>query len=175
MKPVIVNLSLFKAAWLATVFGAAASMPLLGLAAVSVAVIVHVARAPRAKSEILLLATAGIFGLVWESLMVATGVLEYPAGMLLPGFAPYWIVAIWILFATTINVGMRWLHKSLLVASLAGAACGPLSFLAGAKAGAVLLADPIISPLVIGIGWAFLLPALMIVARRLEKPELAIA
>ena len=168
MKSVVINLSLFKVAWLITVLAAAASMPIAGPIAVAVAVAVHLARASQARSETLLLGAAGIIGLLWESALVAFGVLEYKSGLLLPGFAPYWIVAMWVLFATTLNVGMRWLKKSILVAAVAGAIGGPMSFLAGQKAGAVSFADPTMSLLVIGAGWALLLPILVQLANQLD-------
>ena len=78
----------------------------------------------------------------------------------------------WVLFATTLNVGMRWLHKSNLVAIAAGAIGGPLSFLAGERAGAVSFADPLFSLGVISIGWALLLPILVRVAARFDGHSL---
>ena len=167
MKSVVINLSLFKIAWLVTVFAAAASVPIAGALAIAAAVAVHLARADSPRAEALLLVSAAIIGLAWESAMVAAGILAYDSGLLLPGFAPYWIVAMWVLFATTLNVGMRWLQKSTLVAAIAGAIGGPMSFLAGQKAGAVSFADTTLSLLVVGAGWAVLLPALVGLARRL--------
>ena len=172
MKSIVINLSLFKAAWLITVLAAAANMPIAGPIAVAIAAIVHLARASKVRSETLLLGAAGIIGLCWESALVATGVLEYRSGLLLPGFAPYWIVAMWVLFATTLNVGMRWLRKSTLVAAVTGAIGGPMSFFAGQKAGAVAFADTTLSLLVIGAGWALLLPLLVQLANRLDAAPL---
>ena len=171
MKSVLINLSLFKAAWAATVFGAAASVPVAGAIAVAIAVLVHLARTRDVRAEATLLGLAAIVGLIWETLLVATGVLEYSSGNLVPGVAPYWIVAMWILFATTLNVGMRWLRKSTAIAVLAGAIGGPASFLAGASAGAVKLSDPLTSLLVIGFGWAVLLPLMVRIAARFDGQE----
>ena len=94
------------------------------------------------------------------------GFLAYPTSETSGTLAPYWIVAMWVLFATTLNVGMKWLRKNLLLASVAGAIGGPLSFLAGQQAGAVTLGDNAI--LVIGLGWAVLLPAITVVARAFD-------
>ena len=168
MKSILINLSLFKAAWAATVFGAAASIPVAGAIAVAIAVLVHLARSRDVRAEIRLLGLAALVGLVWETLLVTTGVLEYSSGSLFPGVAPYWIVAMWILFATTLNVGMRWLRNSPIVAAVAGAIGGPASFFAGASAGAVTMNNPAFSLLVIGIGWAVLLPLLVQIATRFD-------
>ena len=168
MKSVVLNLGLFKAAWLATILGAAASAPQLGLVAIAVVVGVHLARSQNAQAEALLLGLAALMGLGWESILVAFDVLEYDVGAFVPGLAPYWIVAMWVLFATTLNVGMRWLRRNLLIAAIAGAVGGPLSFLAGASAGAVTLSDPVTSLIVIGIGWCVLLPTLVHLSMRFD-------
>ena len=166
MKTIVVNLSFFKAGWLASVFTAASSMPVAGTVVIGLAVLVHLLISKNANAEFRLLAIAALIGLVWESFLVMTGLVEYNAASVLPGLAPYWIVAMWVLFATTINVGMRWLKKNIYVAAIAGAIGGPMSFLAGSKAGAVSFADPTVSLIVIGIGWAVLLPVLVQVALR---------
>lgn len=166
MNGIIVNLTLFKAGWLASVIAAAASMPIAGTAVVGVAVLVHLLRAQDSAGEFRLLALAAVLGLVWESALVAVGLVDYSANSILPGVAPYWIVAMWVLFATTLNLGMRWLQKSLLTASIAGAIGGPLSFVAGEKAGAVTFSNPSLALAVIGLGWAVFLPLLVHVAAR---------
>ena len=164
MNSIIINLSFFKAAWLASVLTAAASMPILGTAAVAIAVAVRLRRAENFEGEIRLLALAALIGFVWESALVSAGLLEYTAVSILPGSAPYWIVAMWVLFATTLNVGMRWLQKSTLIAAIAGAVGGPMSFLAGQKAGAVSFPDPTLALLAISAGWAILLPIVVRIA-----------
>ncbi len=164
MKKLVVNLPLFKAGWLAAVFTAASSMPLAGTAVIGVAVLVHLALSKNANAEFRLLTIAALLGLTWESLLVTAGLVEYNAESIVPGMAPYWIVAMWVLFATTINVGMRWLKKNIYVAAIAGGVGGPMSFLAGSKAGAVTFPDPTLSLIVIGVGWAVLLPVLVRVA-----------
>ncbi|MGI9205949.1 MAG: DUF2878 domain-containing protein [Woeseiaceae bacterium] len=168
MKAVFVNLSFFKIGWLASVFSAAASMPVIGIIVVGLAVGAHLWLADDSHSELKLLAFAACLGLLWESFLVATGLVRYEASAMLPGLAPYWIVGMWVLFATTLNVGMRWLRKNVAVAATAGAAGGPLSFLAGEKMGAVGFANTSLALFIIGLGWAVLLPVLVHFATRNE-------
>lgn len=165
----LVNLSLFKAGWLASVFTAAANIPLFGTAVIGVVVAVHLFRSEAPDGEVRLLALAAAIGLVWESLLVTAGVVEYNASAILPGIAPYWIVAMWVLFATTLNVGMRWLRKSLLLAVAFGAIGGPMSFLAGEKIGAVSFADTSTALFAIGLGWAIFLPLLVRFSARADE------
>jgi hypothetical protein len=172
MQSILVNLSLFKAGWLASVFTAAASVPAAGATVVAVVVAVHLFRAENVEKEAQLLLFAALLGLGWESLLVSFGLVQYSIGSAFPGVAPYWIVGMWVLFATTINVGLRWLHKHIAIAAIAGAFGGPLSFIAGEKVGAVSFPDPQVSLLVIAAGWALLLPLLVrIAARSFEEPD----
>ena len=169
MNAILINISLFQAGWFAAVFSAAASVPILGTLAIAVAIAAHLARSPSRTAETRLLAIAGAIGFAWESLLVATGLVQYDEASAIPGTAPYWIVAMWLLFATTLNVGMRWLRKSMIVTAIVGAIGGPLSFLAGQKAGAVSFPDPILSLAVIGLGWAVFLPLLVRYAARVDE------
>jgi hypothetical protein len=169
MNALLINLSLFKAGWLAAVFAAAASLPILGTAVIGIAVAVHLWQSDEPRDELLLLTLAAAVGFVWESLLVYAGIVQYGPNTALAATAPYWIVAMWVLFATTLNVGMRWLRKNLLVASLFGGLGGPMSFLAGEKAGAVTFPDTSTALVVIGLGWAVLLPLLVRFAARNDE------
>lgn len=175
MKSVVINLAVFKAAWVATVIGAAAGMPLVAVMAAAVAASIHLKRSDDRQAELRLLVLAAAIGFVWESALVSAGMLVYASGQLVPGFAPYWIVAMWVLFATTLNVGMRWLRRNIVTAAIAGAIGGPLAFVAGASAGAVTLVHPVTSLLVIGIGWSLLLPLMVRFAMRVEGERLQAA
>jgi hypothetical protein len=168
MKYVFVNLVVFKAAWTAVVISAAAGAPVIGLIAVAIAVGIHLWSQENPDTEIRLLLAAASVGFAWESVLVVAGLLEYSSGNWIPGLAPYWIVAMWILFATTLNVGMRWLRRSTAIAAVAGAAGGPLAFFAGASVGAVELVSPALALISIGIGWAVMLPLLVKLAVRLD-------
>ncbi len=171
MKNAILNLTLFKAGWLAVVLLAAVNMPVAGaLAALSV-VVVHLLRSPDPRAELVLIGVSALIGFAGETFLVLTDVLEYGTGSLVPGAAPIWIVSMWMLFATTLNVGMRWLRKSPAVAVVAGLIGGPMAFLAGQGAGAVTLSEPVYSVIIIGLGWALLLPALVHVASRFDGHE----
>ena len=171
MKHVLVNLAVFKAAWTAVVISAAAGAPVIGVVAVATAVAIHLWSNENPDNEIRLLFVAAAMGFAWESALVLAGLLEYSSGNWVSGLAPYWIVAMWILFATTLNVGMRWLRRSTAVAAAAGAIGGPLAFFAGASIGAVELVSPAIALFAIGIGWAVMLPLLVKLAIWLDGSQ----
>lgn len=158
------NLVLFKLGWVACVLLAAVGEPLLATLAVAVVVTLHLFTVPVVIKEVMLLAVAAVIGMAWESLLVYGGLVSYPGYASNAPLAPYWIVAMWVLFATTINHGLRWIKRSGLIAAIAGFVGGPLAFFGGAGAGAVEFGNTALALATIGIGWALLLPALSLVA-----------
>ena len=164
MKSIALNVTLFKLGWLSVVFSAAAGLPQFGVAAVALVAMVHLVRAEGKTQELVLLGAAGLIGLTWETFLLQVGALSYGNSADAATFAPYWIVSMWVLFATTLNVSMNWLRKNVVVAALAGAIGGPLSFIAGEKIGAVTLHDA--GVWLLALGWAVLLPIVASLAGR---------
>ena len=167
-RQLIINFIAFQMGWFACVLGAANGMPLLGPVIVAGVIALHLAQASDSKPEIGLMICAALIGIVYDSLLVYSGLLSYPNGTLVAGTAPYWIVALWILFATTLNVSLRWLRGNVLLAGVLGAIAGPLSYLAGNRLGAVELAQPVYAVTALAVGWALFMPLLMRLAERLD-------
>jgi hypothetical protein len=158
------NLVLFKLGWVACVMLAAAGQPVMATLVVAAVVLAHLATVPVKSKESMLLVSAAVIGMTWESLLVRFGIVSYPGYTDAAALAPYWIVAMWVLFATTINHGLRWIKRSWIVASAAGLIGGPLAFFSGAQLGAVEFSNTLLALVSIGVGWAVLLPALALVA-----------
>jgi hypothetical protein len=165
---VILNFFTCQLAWSACVLGGANGRPVEGTLVAAAVIALHLALAKRAAPEALLIAAASGIGLVWDSLLVATGLIAYPTGHLAPGLAPYWIVALWAVFATSLNLSMGFLKGRLWLAALFGAVGGPLSYLAGGRLGGLEMSDPVLALGAQGIGWAVLLPLLTRMATRLD-------
>lgn len=158
------NFILYNVGWFACVYFAANGRAWVGIVAVALVAAAHLLSVPAWRKETLTLLLAAAIGFCWESVLVSTGVLVYPTAADTAPFAPAWIVALWINFATTINVSLAWVKKRWWIASIFGAIGGPLAFAAGAGMGAVEFGDPLITPLVIGAGWAVLLPLVALLA-----------
>jgi len=73
---------------------------------------------------------------------------------------------LWALFAAQFNTTFGWLKQRMLLASVLGAIAGPMSFRAGAALGAVRFAFPLPATIVLAIGWAILMPVLILLSRR---------
>jgi hypothetical protein len=164
----LVNFVLFQLGWFTCVLGAAHGMPWAGVAAALVIVAWHLARAPRPRPELTLLVIAAAIGFAWDSALVALGWIEYPNGALIPGTAPVWIVAMWVVFATTLNVSLGWLKRSLPLALLFGAVGGPLAYVAGGKLGGLSFLQQTPALIALALGWALITPLLLRIADRCD-------
>jgi hypothetical protein len=164
----LINIVAFQIAWLSSVIGAAQQMPWLGPVVVSFAVALHLKAARKPFDEALLVITCGLIGATFDSFLVAAGWVTYPAGLFSDNFAPYWIVTMWMLFATTLNVSMRWLRGKQKLAALFGFYGGPTSYIAGQALGGILLVNQVAALATLAIGWAVMMPLLMRLAESLD-------
>ncbi|MDJ0712208.1 MAG: DUF2878 domain-containing protein [Woeseiaceae bacterium] len=164
----LINVIGFKIGWVSAVMGAAAQMPWLGPAVFAIVVLVHLRQARRPELELGLVIAAGTIGIWFDSFIVAMGWVTYPSGQFSPVLAPYWIVTMWMLFATTLNRSMVWLRGRTALAAAIGAVAGPGSYYAGQKLGAIEFVAPAAGLLTLAIGWAIIMPVLMTLAARLD-------
>ena len=75
------NFLLFQIGWFACVWGAAAHQPWIGPLVTIGVVVVHVLRAPIPQAELKLVALALAIGLVFDSILVWQGWLQYSSGI----------------------------------------------------------------------------------------------
>jgi hypothetical protein len=155
-----------QAGWFACVESAAHGAPWIGTLFVVALLAAHLCIVVRPGEEFKLVLAVVVIGALWESALVRAGLLAYPSGTILRGTAPYWIPALWALFAAQLNTSYRWLKPRLVLASLFGAIAGPLSFRAGVALGALRFVQPLAAVLALAIGWAVLLPMILVISRR---------
>ncbi len=168
MNRLAINLVAFQAGWFGCVLGAANGYPLLGPACVLAVMLIHLGLAAQPHRELALIAIAGMLGVVFDSALVRTEWLTYANGMLWAGTAPYWIVAMWLSFATTLNVSLRWLRRRLWTAASFGAIGGPVSYLAGQQLGALQFVNYGAALAALAVGWGLVIPGLILLSERLD-------
>jgi hypothetical protein len=169
---VLFNFILFQIGWFACVLSAAAGNPVLGVGVAAVIIAIHLVMMKQKQHEIILIVSATLTGLVWDSFLVWRNWIDYPSGMLVSNMAPYWIVVMWGLFATTLNVSLAWLKQKLALAALLGAVAGPLAYYAGYKLNALQLNDMSVALIALAIGWALFTPLLIRLTVYLQWQEL---
>ena len=162
------NVVLFQIGWFSCVLSAGAHQPWIGLFVTMGVVLTHVLRAPVPTMELKLVFVALAIGLVFDSILVWQGWLTYSSGILLPNIAPYWIVAMWGLFATLLNVSLRWMRGHWLTAVLLGALGGPAAYYGGLRLGALEFGNMPAGLTALAIGWAVLTPLLLALSIRFD-------
>lgn len=165
---IIINFVVFQLGWLASVIGGAQELPWAGVVAAAVAVALHLRVAQRPANEAMLLVACAMLGTVFDSALVTLGLVAYPSGMFAEGVAPYWIITMWVLFGTTLNVSLRWMRASPLLASAFGLVGAPLAYYGGEKLGGISLLEPVPALIALGVGWAVMMPVLTLLAERLD-------
>jgi len=167
----LLNFGSFQLAWFACVLAAAEGRALLATLAVAAAVAAHLWLAPRRAPEAMLVLVVTSIGLFWDSLVVSLGLVRYSSGNFADGVAPVWIIAMWALFATTLNLSLGWMKGRPWLAAVAGAVGGPLAFFSAYRLGSVELVEPVLALVAQGLGWSAIMPLLVALAARLNGFE----
>jgi hypothetical protein len=165
---IALNVVLYQAGWLACLLGAAGGMPWLGPLAAIPIVGWHLLRARQPGPEAHLLLITALAGAAFETSLVQLDWVRFPADAWPQGVAPAWMVALWAMFATTLNVSLRFLRDRPWLALLLGAIGAPAAYSAGARMGALELAAPGAALAAIAACWALCMPGLLRLGRRLD-------
>ena len=159
----VVNFAMFYVGWLACVAGAGRGRLWLGPIVMAVFLVAHLILTRDRAQEATLAVAIGLFGFSMDTLQASAGLFAFAGTSVLPWLCPPWMVALWMLFATTLNSSMSWLAGRHRLAALLGAACGPLSYAAGASFGAIKLQpNEIVSLVGIAVVWALAMPAVLV-------------
>ena len=161
---IVGNFVLFQLTWITCVEAGAHGMPWLGILAVVFSTGIHVISSESRARALRLTLFCTAIGVVVETILAAFHATQFNSPALMIIAAPLWMIALWALFSTTLNVSLRWLRGRYLLAAAFGAV-GALSYLAGAKIGALVLPMNY-SLLAVGVCWALTMPLLLVMAKR---------
>jgi hypothetical protein len=160
----LLNFAMFYVGWLACVAGAGRGQLWLGPAVVAAFLMGHLLLTPDRAREAALALAIGSVGFAVDTLQASAGLYAFTGTSALPWLCPPWMVALWMLFATTLNSSMAWLLGRHRLAAVLGAACGPLSYVAGARLGAIeLYPNALVSLAGIAVVWGLAMPALLMI------------
>lgn len=171
-KQMLLNIAGFQAGWFSCVLMAAQGTPLYGVVIAIAIVLLHIATSQNRLVIMILLTITTITGSIWDSMLINLGIFEFQNGQLGEKIVPLWIMAMWLLFATTLNVSLRWLYNRFWLAVAIGAVAGPLAYQGGAALGGVNITGGLTANIIIATGWAFILPALMHLTQSLERNKM---
>lgn len=159
----IVNFVLFQIGWFACVV-----YP--GMAAVGLVVVflgLHMALVSQKRfTELQFIGFGVVLGSLMDTLWFRTDVLSL-VGNEDVLIAPPWLVAIWVIFMTTLCHSLNWVGQKKWLPWVLAPFAGPFAYWSASKLGIVTLPDLWISLAAMAVGWMLLFPLLLFVRRSL--------
>lgn len=158
---ILINFISFQIGWFACVLGAAYALPWLGPLLVACLIGWHLLRSHFMSAELCLILLAVILGGSFDQFLLSMQWISYPASAWPVWLVPGWMLSLWAIFATTLNVSMRWMKKRQFLAVLFGGLGGPLAYVAAEKLGAITMLAPFHLLATLAVGWALMMPFLL--------------
>ncbi|MFC1665893.1 DUF2878 domain-containing protein [Pseudomonadota bacterium] len=172
-KLLLTNILLFQVGWFACVLGGANAQPWTGTAIALAIILIHLWLAADLFAELKLIMVALLIGLIFESSLVAFQLVDYTHVAISPELAPIWMIMLWGLFATTLNVSLNWLKNiSIWWVGLIAFTFAPLAYFSGARLGAISFDDNALSLGVIALGWSILFPLMVLISTKLSSSSI---
>ena len=167
----LINFTGFQLGWFACVLSAANDKPMLGVACALLLLGLHFFLSTQPRRDLVLITGIALIGSSWDSLLTWQQLMLFSSGQYHHNIAPVWISAMWLMFASTLNVSLRWLYGRYVLAAILGAFAGPLAYQAGAALGAVTLPQPLLGLAMMSVGWALMMPLFIKLAQNIEQPD----
>lgn len=167
MLPMLINFILFQSIWFGCILIGNSFLPIaLGLVAF------HLYYTKCSKSDVAIITASVFIGLFVDSILMAFGVFEFNHGVVIPFLIPPWLVVIWAGFAMTLNHSLRYFQYKPWLAFIGGSVSGPLSYLAGARLGAIEVPLGLWqTAITFAVIWGPLFLLLTQWAKRMNQPE----
>lgn len=161
-----INQAFFQASWPACVIGASHGLIWPGLLVVGGFVLWQLAPARRHAHDVATIARFLLAGLVLDTLWLRLGIVEYASPVPLAGFAPLWLLLLWLALGLTVNHSLAMFRRRWRLLLLLAAIGSPMSYAAAAGFGAVTWTAPVWLVLIcLGPVWALVVGLLFRVSR----------
>jgi hypothetical protein len=158
----LLNATFYEVGWLCCVLGASWGYPVTGGLLALALVGIHLWLASSRQSEILLILSSCLLGVIVDSSQQALGLFTFKTDSSWPLWLPLWVFVIWAQFATLFHYALYWLKGRYLVAALFGLIGGPLAYWGGIRLGAASFGEnPTVTIIVLALVWAAIIPTLV--------------
>ena len=155
---IIFNFVAFQLLWWACVLSAKGSWETSLLCLIILLVLFHLQSIEGWQQALPLLLTA-VTGCIFDQVIYRMGYVDF--GSVSATYIPSWMIGLWLAFACTLDVSMRWLQTKLWLAALLGFLFGPLAYIAAESMGAVQFTASTLTLAWIAAEWAIALPLLL--------------
>ena len=157
----LLNWFLFQVGWFACILGAAHNRPFVGPSAVAVLLALEFSFVSDRKRSATLIVAVGGIGTAIDTYLGLIGVFSFKNELLPIWFCPLWLTALWMIFASTLPVSLKWLTGRPWLSAPLGAVVGPVSYYAGAAFGALEVSHRLRDLIILAALWGLVLPMLM--------------
>lgn len=169
---IAINSLLFYVVWIVTIWRVNQGDQLTGFFITLAIVLIYLIPNPNRKNEALFFFLVTLLGTGIDSLWAYTHLIYFSHGYSCPSIAPIWISSLYLLFAYATSTGLVWLQNRPFLASVCGMIGGPLSYLAAFKAGVGEPGEPLhVVMIILGIAWALIMPAVILLHRMIVQQE----
>ena len=165
------NLVTYQFGWFMCVLCAMRDVAWAGILIAALLMAVQLLNGSRPAREAAVIVSVALIGGLWETALVWGHLISYPSHGAASIVAPPWMFMLWGLFASTLNVSMRWLQGRPVLAAFVGSVSGPLAYAGGERIGALTMPNPTGAYLALAVGWAVLTPALLALARMIAAAD----
>jgi hypothetical protein len=152
--------------WLVILFRNDAVLPVIGL------IILWLVFSPKRVQDIKLMSMVLIIGTVTDALLTVFGIFIFDETNTLVALwpIPIWLSLLWAAFAGTVYHSLTMFKGRTLLAALGGAVFAPLSYIAGAKFGAVELGVSLMwSYIIIAMVWSVIFPLCFYLSMNVDR------
>ena len=156
------NFVVFQVGWFTCVLGAAHHHPWLGPVVVFFLLGLHLWQMPNSLNALCTILWVGLLGCIVDSALGYAGVLVFRDSLIASWLCPPWLIAVWMIFATTLRSSLSWLVGRYSIAAVLGGIFGPLSYYAGQEFGSLSLGLNVgVAVTILSVLWAILMPLLV--------------
>ncbi|OJF68029.1 hypothetical protein BK026_04110 [Alteromonas sp. V450] len=165
----VVNFAWFQGIWwLVILFQNSAVIPVLALIGIWIFI------SPKRVEDIKLMSAVFVLGTVVDALLTLSGLFIFDESEVLISFwpIPIWLSLLWAAFAGTVYHSLTAFNGRMVIAAIGGAVFAPLSYIAGAKFGAVELGTSMLRAYIfIALVWSVMFPLCFYLSNRFEAKQ----
>ncbi|HOZ04097.1 MAG TPA: DUF2878 domain-containing protein [Arenimonas sp.] len=167
----IANALGYQLVWFATLFSASKGNFWLGFISSLIFSSLMFCFGGKARQDSRIVVIGLVLGIAIDSMFAASGWIQYAMPWSVIGFAPLWIIALWLSFSFTLNHSMAFLRKNYAVAAVFGFIGGPLAYWCADRVFDVISYGTKTALVMLGLGicWGLVIPAIFYIDKRMSQ------
>ena len=132
----------FQLGWFASVYGASLGFPWIGPAIILIYCCAWLVILPNARSRLRIVLLAGLVGFIADTLLLHSGVVDFPRSTGNWKFSPPWMVGLWVQLALLAPALFSYLIGKPAINAVIGALAGPCCYVGGEGLGSIIILEP---------------------------------